>query len=376
MSEDDRIARLLAVVEAQGAQLVALTSMLSADRVGPKSAPVASITIAEVFKGYREVRRAEKSWGVIEDRLLPLVRLRGDLPANELTPAAWKAYRFERQKESVKAEEFKAPSSTTLNLELSRAKTMLTWATQDEQKFIKVNPLRDAKRDRPKAPRRSWLGEDVLQKILCARFTKVDGAILAFRAWTLVMADTGLRFNEARKLRRDRIRELADDEILADIPETKNGKSHVVGLTSRAMAALDRVPEVGTSPFFFANPLTGRLYCVSTMWRWFRLAAEKAKIDGLVADGELRFRPHDCRRSAASNAHARGADLLEIQDMLNHSNPSVTAQYVQRNERGAVRMAKLMERGALAERQRKPAVSARVVPSERRTAKSTRSGSA
>jgi integrase len=240
---------------------------------------------------------------------------------------------------------------------------MLSWATEDEQGFIAINPLREARRQKQAPPRRTWLTEQDLQRVLAARYPATHRPRTAFRAFVLLQADTGLRFNEARKLRRDRIEETDDGHGIAHIPDTKNGKPHMVGITPRVFEALDAIPLCLGTPFYFANPENrGRIYSVSTMWRWFRAAADAAGIDNIVADGEVRVRCHDLRRSAATNAHNRGASLLEVQDMLNHSNPGITSQYVQRTPANAVRIAKLMAQGALKEQRRGPQRSQTDVP--------------
>ncbi len=329
----------------------AVAAKLGTSQPPPK---LAFPTIREVFEAYEERRRHERSWGAIRVKIIPAVRRLGDMPANELTPKRWAQHRAARLKEP--ARKGNPPSVTTLNLELGCTKTMLSWAAADEQGLILVNPLRDAKRDKQKPPRRTWLSEQDLQRLLSARMPRDQGARTMFHAFVLVQADTGLRFNEARRLRRDRLKEIDDDgACVAEIPETKNGKPHVVGLTPRALTALERIPICLGSPYFFANPNNRKLFCRSTMWRWFRMAAESAGLDDIVAEGEIRVRCHDLRRSAASNAHNRGATLLEVQDMLNHSSPDITSQYVQRTQSNAIRIAHLMADGAAKEGRRGPA---------------------
>lgn len=335
----EEVARLAEAIAARMAQAV--------------PAPKPCATIAEIFKAYENHRRNDHSWIVIRDRLRPLVRLLGDLPADQLTPKKWAQHRAVRLQEVARKDQ--PPSGATLNLELSRAKTMLSWAVEDEQGFLTINPLREAKRQKQKPPRRTWLAEGDLQRVLASRCPVTPRARVMFRAHVLLQADTGLRFNEARTLRRDRVVEVDDGGYLAHIPDTKNGRAHSVGLTPRIWSALSDIPVCLGSPFFFANPDNrGRLFSESSMWRWFRDAAEAAGVDALVADGEIRVRPHDLRRSAATNAHNRGATLLEVQDMLNHSNPGITSQYVQRTQANAVRIAQLMADGAAKEQRRGP----------------------
>lgn len=308
---------------------------------------VNSLPLREVFAAYEVHRGRDHSWIVIRDRLRPLVRRLGDLPCGLLTPKRWAEHRRARTKEIMYRGT--GPNATTLNIELSRTKTMLKWAAQEEQGFVSFNPLRDAKREKQKPPRRTWLTEADLQRLLKADQPLQERARAMFHAFLLTAADTGLRFDEVRTLRRDRISRV-DGAVVVQIPDTKNRKAHLAGLTSRAWEALSEIPRCG-SEFFFGNHYrAGRLYSESSVWRWFRLAAEDVDLDSIVAAGEVRVRIHDLRRSAASNAHNRGATLLEVQDLLNHSNPGITAQYVQRTNANAIKVARLMERGAEIER--------------------------
>ena len=343
-------------------ELVEQIAAAVAARLGG-AAPRTAVTLRQVYEAYEEIRRGERCWIYLRAKLAPLVRLLGDLPAQDLTPKRWAGFRAARLRETARKDQ--PPSVATLNLELARAKTMLSWAAEEEQGFISVNPLREAKRQKQKPPRRTWLTEDDLQRLLGAG-PRGRRARQMFRAWVLIQADTGLRFNEARKIRRDRVREVDDGGCIAHIPDTKNGRAHVVGLTQRAWEALQAIPQCLGSPYYFANPNNrGKLYCVSTMWRWFRMAAEACQLDSVVADGEIRVRPHDLRRSAATNAHNRGASLLEVQDMLNHSNPGITSQYVQRTQANAIKIARLMSDGAERER-RGPQRAAPSAPHEKK----------
>jgi integrase len=325
-------------VEALTAIVADLSRALAGASVVP---PTSSATIRQVFEAYCEHRVGDRSISCIKDRLRHVVRLWPDLPADQFTPKKWAEHRRTRLTELRKG---KPPAPGTLNLELARTKHMLTWAASEEQGFIRFNPLVAARKSKPKPPRRTWLSEDDLTRLL-AFGPQAARPKAMLRAFVLVGADSGLRFNETRMLRRDFVR-----GGVAHIPNTKNGKRHVAGLTARAMEALEAIPLVLGSPHYFANADTGNVMGRTTIWRWFRAAAERAGLDNIAAEGELRLRPHDLRRSAATNAHNRGATLLEVQDMLNHSTPAITSQYVQRTEANASRIALLMQEGAERER--------------------------
>src|SRR3954465_1565669 len=151
-------------------------------------APTSSATLRQVFEAYEDHRRGGHSWINIRNRILPLVRLRGDMPADQLTPREWADHRRARLKEPVR--KGKPPAPKTLNLELARAKTMLTWAAAAEQGLIKVNPLREARREKDPPPRRTWLAEGDLQALLACAPATVRARVM-FTAFALTGADTG-----------------------------------------------------------------------------------------------------------------------------------------------------------------------------------------
>lgn len=377
---DDAAAQPTAAHDERLARLEEKLDLLLGERAGPKRA---AVRVAELHADYRKARAHEHSWRTIQDKLAPLVRLAGTEAASDLTPVRWEKHRQQRRTEVMDygRSKGKPPAESTLNIELACAKVMLEWAV--EHSYLEHNPLRKTRRSKQKGKRKTWLREPDLQRLLMSPVPIGREQRLAFTAFVLGLFDCGLRFNEVRRLRRDRVRareefdELtgdADAGWMIDIDETKNSRAHTVGLTARFKAALDAIPEVDGSPFYFCRRETKQLWGERTIRWWFRRACEESKVDALVADGEVRVRPHDGRRSAATNAHNRGGTLLEIQHMLNHSSPAITADYVQQNESNALRMARIIEEGAARERRRKPAQ--RVGVTTTATAKSERGGNA
>lgn len=350
------------------AQQTEIISLLKEHRAAAHRAPdpvntvaLPSISIREIFAKYKAARCHEHSWGTIEDKLSHLVRRLGDLPAAQLDHKKWEEHRIARRAEKMDygRSRGRGPAESSLNIELGVAKTMLEWA--ETQGHLIFNPLRKARKAKTKGPRKTWLKEYQLQQFLA--FTKPDGREQSqmLRAFILVDFDSGARFNEIRLLRRDRLRQRVESDGLeeamgwvVDIDATKNSKAHVIGLTQRAHEALLAIGEIDGSPYFFARKETKRPYTRKQISRWFRQACDSTGIDSAVATGEIRLTPHDGRRSAATNAHNRGGSLLEVQNMLNHSSPATTAQYVQINEANAVKMARIMDAGIEREARRRP----------------------
>lgn len=344
-SRDAQIAALTAQLQALTVTVQQLTEALGRQGV---AAPTTTVTLNELFKVYEATRRHEHSWRNTRNKLAPLLRRHGDLPAMQLTPKRWRAHHTARLSEHTLWE--RPPSRGTLNEELSKAKAFLAWAAKEDQGLIPHSPLRDVKGEKPAPPKKSWLPEPDIQRLITAPQPVGLRARMVVRAFVLTKGDTGLRFEELRRLRRDKVRRSGpDDDRVADIPETKNRKSHVVGLTERSFEALEALPHVLGSPYYFCNEDTGKLLGRTTLRQWFDEAVFSSGVNKVAAEGE-RITPHTMRRSAATNAHARGASLLDVQKMLNHSDPSITAQYVQLNEHNAVKVARLMQEGAESER--------------------------
>lgn len=223
---------------------------------------------------------------------------------------------------------------------------------------MKSNPFAPVKRKKCRKRRETWITEEDVQGMLASYSPRVEHAGLIMRAFLLLMVDQGFRFNEARKMRRDRVR-IHEGHIVVDVGRTKNDTIHYRALTKRTVEALGAVIPVLGSPLFFVNGNRlgeGRkqlldLFSETQMRRWFRDMCIAAGVDVRVADGDVRLRPHDIRHSAATLALLRGADLRAIQSMLNHSSLSTTETYLHGLDlEGAVAMAKRMEDGAANER--------------------------
>lgn len=335
---DSRLARVLAIVEAQGAKLDALVSRQ----------PVASsITIAALFAEYEKVRQADRSWRHNRNRLAPLVRRLGDLPAASLDEQAWAAHQAVRAKEPHRFGG--VCGAHTLTLEFQRAKELMKFGVR--VKLLIRNPLEEAKIEKTKSERETWLDEAGIQLLLggVAAIDHERGRLI-MKAFILLCVDGMLRFNEARKLRRDAIR---DGVVELSARSTKSKKRRIVGLTPRVLAAIEDVPVVLGVPRIFANPETRQPYSETRFREWFYIARHASGVNALAVDGE-KVVIHTLRHSGATAADARGANATAIRDALGHSTLSTTERYLHRQRAASAReLAKLMAEGA--DRERKPA---------------------
>jgi integrase len=152
-----------------------------------------------------------------------------------------------------------------------------------------------------------------------------------------------MRFNEARRLRRDQIG--PDGVVELSARATKTRRRRFVALDQVALRAVEDVPAIVGDPRIFANARTGNLWNETSLRNWFRRALELAGLDAAVADGDGLLVPHDMRHTFASIAEEHDASPLDIRDALGHSSLATTERYLHRRQEAAAR--------ALAERMRR-----------------------
>jgi len=324
------------------AQIAALTAAVNLLAAKPKSEP--TITVAALFAEFDMAHAGVKSWETNRYRLLPLVERLGMMPAAQLTPLKWAEHAAVRA--ATRNSFGRLPKPHLIGVELGRAKELLKFGVANG--FLETNPLALAKRPKTISARETWLEEDSVQALL-EGVSAVPGERnqLLMRAFILLCLDGMLRFEEARNLRRDRIK---NGVIELSAKSTKSKRRRTIGLTPRVLEAIADVPPVIGDPRVFVNPNRGRLYGPTTLRVWFRVACEASGVDALAADGE-RVVIHTLRHSGASAADARGASPMAIRDCLGHTSLAITERYLHRHrESGAQDLARLMAEGSEKER--------------------------
>ncbi|HXN06768.1 MAG TPA: tyrosine-type recombinase/integrase [Nitrospiria bacterium] len=110
-------------------------------------------------------------------------------------------------------------------------------------------------------------------------------------------------------------------ERLWRIPDTKQGKPHIIPLPGAAVDILKTIPRLKNSPFVF--PGTGESGHLKEPKKVWADLIERAKLTDI--------RPHDLRRTLGSWLAAEGASLILIGKTLGHSQASTTAVYARLN---------------------------------------------
>lgn len=306
--EDARaqIAKLTATVRDQARALAELTEEC------PPWAP----SVACVYWLYAETRRADACWRNIWQALRPLVDDVGDLPAAKLTPLVWEQHRARRRARCA---------DSTLNVALGRIKEMLDWAVAN--KILRYSPLATARAVKAKSRRDSALPLGDVDDLVAAcklvkdgRKTRDDGMrSRVLTAFVLCLHDSMLRFDEARKLLRDRIGADGRVELIG-----KGGKRRVVYLTPRTLKAIAALPR-DPSGYVFAED--GRILHERRLHYWWVRLRKVSGIDRAAAPGET-IVPHVLRASGATNADEHGARATAIRDALGHSRLATTEIYL------------------------------------------------
>lgn len=297
--------------------------------------PDASVTIGAVFMLYKKARPRGRAWQMERNLLRPFVLRFWRHDADSLTVAEWRDHRRDRKRHPTRTG--KPPCDLTINLELSRAKGMLSWAVREGE--LDRNPLADCKKVKTRTRRESWFTADQIDRLIDhAEYLRWRHQRITFAALVAVMADTGLRISEALGLRWDRITLRGITSVFG-----KGSKSRIIAFTPRTMAYLARIDRHPNDPRVFLNWRRHTSYNPSTVRSWFRQCIDAAGLHGVKADGDLALVPHVLRHSAASIADERGAPATWISAMLGHSQLSTTQVYLHRsNADAALRMAAIM----------------------------------
>lgn len=160
-----------------------------------------------------------------------------------------------------------------------------------------------------------YLDAEELERLL--RVLKEDGPRHRnVRLICLFLLSSGARLNEALRAKWpdiDRINRVW--RIPAQTSKSKRVRS--VPLNASAIEVLDRLDTEGSHEYLFVNRRTGKQFVsLHKVWRQLRSRA-----------GLPHLRIHDLRHKYASFLVNSGRTLYEVQQILGHSDPSVTQRY-------------------------------------------------
>lgn len=265
-----------------------------------RQAPPVNSTCAAIFKrwivSYREEKEestaadAEASW----KHLAPYFGI--VLPKN-LT---------EETIEKYKTDKMKTLKKRTINKHLSYFSSMLKWAKKKKlaPALVFQIPFYEKKHVTAKKPR------PITQGQITAIYNAIEEQ---YRLVFLLMADAGLRRQEALRLRRE---DVEYDSGLIFVTG-KGSKERIVPITTdRLREELDK--RVDRKGWLTVNPQTEQPY--TTIRKALERAAEKAGVDKHVYH-------HLLRHSFGTNMTAASVDLKALQNIMGHSSPNTTQMY-------------------------------------------------
>lgn len=148
-----------------------------------------------------------------------------------------------------------------------------------------------------------WL---LIREVLVTKPVKV-------RVYFTFLFLTGCRRDEARNMHWS---ELDDATGLWHKRPTKNGKRHLLPLSSEACELLRTLPKVG--PYCFTGATVSEPWSRTAITYWWR----KIRFESGCPD----IRIHDLRRSTASWMTMRGENMKVVQQTLGHSDMGVTGR--------------------------------------------------
>jgi integrase len=283
----------------------------------------AQITLGADPRGDRRIKSAMPTLtSFMEDYYFPYVRPRkrtahkdeelfrlrlkkafGDQKLNQITRHQIQAFHTAVREEGL------APASCDHYLKLLRHSRNLAvdWGLLDR------NPAAGVKQYNEDNKIERYLNKDELRRLLKVLHTNKNRTVCQIALFLLA---TGARLNEALSARWEYVDR---EHRVWRIPAADSKSRHMrsVPLNDSAIAVLDQLDTAGNCEHLFINRKTGKAY--TTIYKtWESLRAE-AGLD--------RLRLHDLRHSAASYMAQAGVSLYVIQQVLGHSNPSVTQRY-------------------------------------------------
>ena len=234
---------------------------------------------------------------------LRLKKAFGDQKLNQISRHQIQAFHT-----AVREEGF-APASCDHYLKLLRHSLNLAvdWGV------LEKNPASGVKQYNEDNKIERYLNADELKRLLKVLQTNKNRTVCQIALFLLA---TGARLNEALSARWKYV-DRGNRVWRIPVADSKSRHMRSVPLNDSDIAVLDQLDTAGRYEHLFINRKTGKPY--TTIYKTW---------EGIRAEAGLpRLRLHDLRHSAASYMAQAGVSLYVIQQVLGHSNPSVTQRY-------------------------------------------------
>lgn len=222
-------------------------------------------------------------------------------------------------------------SPVTVKSRLRAIQTMCGfWASEG---YIDVDPTEKIKPPRMDVEDKTLLTDEQLAALLSVPDTNT---YVGFRNRTLMMllADTGLRINEALRLRTVHL-DFAARCIRLPGEMNKNRKPRIVPLSATVVRELIRLIEE-TQAFFNTDYVFVAVYGDPLKADHFRKQLRKYAEEAGIDTKKTQVSPHRFRDYFITNYLLNGGDLFTLQRIVSHADVKTTQGYVRVNE-GAMR---------------------------------------
>lgn len=278
---------------------------LGADPRGEQKAQKAIITVDEFFQDhyFPYVKPRKRSWKRDEQLYARIKPVFGSKRINEVTRQQIQSFHTDLRDTDL------APATCDHHIKLLKHAFNLAidWG------YLEKNPVSRVPLFRVDNRVEHYLNEEELERLLAILRTHENRTVCLI---ALYLLSTGARLNEALSATWDQIdRSNRVWRILAANSKSKRMRS--VPLNDSALEVLDQLDTEGKFAHLFINSKTGKPY-TTIMKVWSRLR---------IKAGLPELRLHDLRHQFASFLVNSGRSLYEVQQILGHSDPSVTTRY-------------------------------------------------
>lgn len=227
-----------------------------------------------------------------------------DMQLDKITSEVMAQYRDTR---------LKTVSANTVRIELALI-SVLFEQCRKEWGFALANPVRGIRIPKPGKPRQRRLEEGEEDALLAACRTSRAYYLHSF---VVLAIETGMRCSELLALRWEN---LNLNNRTAFLPDTKNGQSRTVPLSTRAVCAIQALPRAISGKLFNSG--------YQSIHNAFKLAVTKAQdTEASNVSFMQGLRLHDLRHEAVTRLFERGLNPIEVGIVSGHKTLSMLQRY-------------------------------------------------
>jgi integrase len=199
-------------------------------------------------------------------------------------------------------------SPSTIRLELAIISHLFNIARKEWGMESLSNPVQAIRLSPTGRPRDRRLQGDEEERLLTACAASRSAAL---KEIVIIAIETGMRLGELLALRWP---EIDTEKCVAHLPDTKNGESRNVPLSTRAIAALRHRPRSTNDERVFFEWKNS--WSFESSWR---RTLQRSKIEN--------FHFHDLRHEATSRLFEKGLNIMEVASITGHKDLKMLKRY-------------------------------------------------